>query len=97
MKILVFAVIVCLVVGCSAEQAEEFVFKNLMESDLIERCGDENQECINSVKSQLVSCMEKSNWREILGKEEDEKLMLKFVKKFYPCFKDSDGNSHFKI
>jgi hypothetical protein len=96
MKILVFPVIACIIVGCSGERVEEFVFKNLMESDLVERCGDTNPVCVNLVKSQLDSCMEKSNWREILGKEEDKKLMLKFANKFYSCFKNSDGKPLFK-
>jgi len=97
MRSSILMVLVLFIAGCTGEQVEEQVFKHFMKSDLIERCGDEKPDCVTAVKSQLGSCMESSNWREILGKEDDDEVVMAFVEKFYPCFKSPDGQSYFAI
>ena len=91
-----FAIIFLLVVsGCSKEQTEEFVFRKVIEHDLVERCGEDNPQCVEAVEQQIESCMEKGDWRRVLENEDDEEEMRRFVLEFYPCFKDPDGNSYF--
>jgi len=84
-----------LVSGCSKEQTEEFVFRKVIQRDLVERCGEDNPQCVEAVEQQIESCMEKSDWRRVLENEDDEEEMKRFVFEFYPCFKDPDGNSYF--
>lgn len=83
-----------LVGGCSAEQAEEFAFRKVLEYKLKDECG-ENQECIDAVEEQIDSCMKKSDWRKYVENDEDDEEMARFVRLFFPCFKDPDGNSYF--
>ncbi|MGH1486618.1 MAG: hypothetical protein ACRBCI_10395 [Cellvibrionaceae bacterium] len=73
---------------------EEFTFRKLVESDLKEECGN-NEACKTAVSDQIKHCMEAANWQAILGNEEDAELMQNFVEKFYPCFKDSNGERLF--
>ncbi len=89
-------IILLLIGGCTTEQAEEFAFRKTMEYQLIDDCGKENKECIKAVKEQIESCMKKSDWRKYVNNDEDEKEMKRFISKFFPCFKDSNGNSYFK-
>ena len=87
--------ILLLLGGCSAEQTEEFAFRKMMEYQLSEDCGEDNKECIKAVKEQIESCMKKSDWRKYLENDEDEEEMKRFISVFFPCFKDSNGNSYF--
>jgi hypothetical protein len=87
-------VVLLLVIGCSEEQTEEFVFKKTMEYQLKDDCG-KNKDCISAVEKQIESCMEKSDWRKYLKNSEDEEELNRFIKIFFPCFKDPNGNSYF--
>jgi len=86
--------ILLLVTGCSPEQTEEFVFKKTMEYQLKDDCG-EDTDCISAIEEQIESCMKNSDWRNYLKNSEDEEELNRFVKTFFPCFKDHDGNSYF--
>jgi len=90
-------IILLLIGGCTTEQAEEFAFRKTMEYQLIDDCGKEDKECIKAVKEQIESCMKESDWRKYVNNDEDEKEMKRFINKFFPCFKDSNGNSYFKL
>ncbi len=99
MKIFFSLILLILVSGCDYDleaSVEEFVFRKTAESDLIEKCA-EDKACIRAVKEQIESCMEKSKWRQYLenSEEEEEEELYRFVKTFYPCFKDPDGKSYF--
>lgn len=95
MKYSVF-IILLLIGGCTAEQVEEIAFRKVMEYQLIDDCGEDDKECIEAVKEQIESCMEKSDWRKYVKSDEDEEEMKRFVGEFFPCFKDSSGNSYFQ-
>ena len=86
-----------LLVGCSTEQTEEFVFRKVLEYQLKEECGEENKQCITDVEEQIQACMRESDWRAYLDNEEDEEEMKRFINAFFPCFKDANGNSHFPL
>ena len=79
-----------LIGGCSAEQAEEFAFQKVMEYKLKDECG-ENKGCINAVEEQIESCMKESDWRKYVKNDEDDEEMERFVRLFFPCFKDPNG------
>ena len=82
--------------GCSQEQAEEFAFRKTMEFQLKDECED-NQDCINAVEEQIESCMLQSDWRSYLESSEDEQELNRFIRVFFPCFKDPNGNSYFDV
>ena len=86
--------VLLLIIGCSEEQTEEFVFKKTMEYQLKDDCG-EDEECISAIEKQIESCMKKNDWRKYLRNSEDEEELNRFVEKFFPCFKDQNGNSFF--
>jgi len=94
MKRIVF-IFPLLIGGCSAEQTEEFAFRKTMEYQLKDKCGEESKECIKAVEEQIESCMKKSDWRKYLESNEDQEEMKRFISDFFPCFKDSNGNSFF--
>jgi hypothetical protein len=89
-------IILLLIGGCTAEQVEEIAFRKVMEYQLIDDCGEDDKACIRAVKEQIESCMEKSDWRKYVKSDEDEAEMKRFVGEFFPCFKDSSGNSYFQ-
>jgi len=93
-KLLYISICVFILAGCSEYDVEEFIFRTLVEYDLKEDCGD-NDECKQVVTDQIKICMEQAGWRNILGNEEDEKVMQGFIEKFHPCFKYKNGNSLF--
>ena len=95
MKYSVF-IILLLIGGCTAEQVEEIAFRKVMEYQLIDDCGEDDKACIEAVKEQIESCMIKSDWRKYVKSDEDEEEMKRFVGEFFPCFKDSSGNSYFQ-
>ncbi len=87
--------IVLLIGGCTAEQAEELAFRKVMEYQLTDECGEDNKACIEAVEEQIKACMEKSDWRKYVNNGEDEAEMKRFINQFFPCFKDPNGNSYF--
>jgi len=89
-------IILLLIGGCTAEQVEEIAFRKVMEYQLIDDCGEDDKACIKAVKEQIESCMEKSDWRKYVNNDEDEAEMKRFIGEFFPCFKDSNGNSYFQ-
>jgi hypothetical protein len=89
-------IILLLIGGCTAEQVEEIAFRKVMEYQLIDDCGEDDKACIKAVKEQIESCMEKSDWRKYVNSDEDEEEMKRFIGEFFPCFKDSNGNSYFQ-
>ena len=86
-----------LVGGCSGDQVEEFVFRKVLEYELKEDCGKENKQCIKDIEEQIQTCMNKSDWRAYLDNDEDQEEMQRFIKEFFPCFKDANGNSYFPL
>jgi len=76
------------------EQTEEFVFRKTMEYQLKDDCG-EDRNCISAVEKQMESCLARSDWRRYLKNNEDEEELNRFIKIFFPCFKNPNGNSYF--
>jgi len=64
MKVVITLIISFFLVGCSEKQIEEFAFRKTLEHDLIDLCGEDDKGCIAAVKSQVKTCMVKSNWRK---------------------------------
>ena len=83
-----------LMTACTGEQVEEVVFRETMEYQLEEDCGDD-EACKEAVETQMAACMEKSDWRSFLNNDEDPQELQRFIKEFFPCFKDPDGNPYF--
>ena len=94
MKINYLILMILLISGCSAEQAEEFAFRKTMEYQLADDCG-EDKECVKAVKEQIEACMEVSDWRKYVINNEDEAETNRFISRFFPCFKDSNGDAYF--
>lgn len=80
--------------ACTGEKVEEVVFRETMEYQLEQDCG-EDKECKDIVETQMEYCMEKSDWRSFLNNQEDAQELQRFIKEFFPCFKDPDGNPYF--
>ena len=95
MRILIIFLLLALG-GCSQEQAEEFAFRKTMEFQLKDEC-EEDQDCITAVEEQIESCMQQSEWRKYLNDSENEEELNRFIRVFFPCFKDSNGNSYFDV
>ena len=94
----VYIVTACLlaaVTGCSEQQVEELVFRKTLEYQLKDRCGDDNEACHEAVEEQIRECLRKSEWKRYLDSHEDEAEVERFVREFYPCFRDADGNPLF--
>jgi hypothetical protein len=90
--------IVCIIFfisSCSREGVEEFSFRKTLEITLIDLCGKEDKECISAVKSQVGTCMKKSNWKRYLDNEEIESEKHRFMKEFYSCITDDNGTPYF--
>jgi hypothetical protein len=75
---------------------EELAFRKTLEYDLVKLCGDDDEECISAVKSQLKECMERSDWRRFLQSQEDQIELKRFTSEFYACIVDTDGNPYFE-
>ena len=86
-----------LITGCSEEKVEEFAFRETMEYQLKNKCGDENKKCLEAIEEQIASCMEISDWRKYLESDEDQKELQRFIHQFFPCFKDPNGNPYFPL
>ena len=99
MRIILVIVIFVLVCSCNIEQVEEFAFRKTIEYSLVEMCEEESKdkECVDAIKAQIEACMEESDWRQYLENEDDKKEMNRFINRFYPCFKNSQGESFFEI
>lgn len=96
-KIFFMLIAVVLLGACSAEQTEEFAFRKTMEYQLIERCGEDDEACIAAVEAQIKTCMAQSDWRKYVRNDEDEAELNRFIRAFFPCFKDADGNPYFQV
>ncbi len=83
--------------GCSAEQFDEFVFRKVMEYQLKDECGEDNRPCIEAIEEQIESCMQKSDWRTYLDSDGDQEETQRFIRDFFPCFKDANGKSYFPV
>ena len=97
MKKILASALLLFLIGCTTEQTEEFVFRKVLEYQLKEECGADNKQCIAHVEEQIQACMNESDWRAYLENEEDEEELQRFIKAFFPCFKDDDGNAYFPL
>jgi predicted ribosome quality control (RQC) complex YloA/Tae2 family protein len=88
---------ILLITGCSGEKVEEFVFRETMEYQLKNKCEEENKECFKAIEEQIDRCMKISDWQKYLDNDEDQEEMQRFIYKFFPCFKDPNGNSYFPL
>ena len=86
-----------LIGGCSAEQFDEFVFRKVMEYQLKDECGEENEKCYAAIEAQIESCMKKSDWRTYLDSDGDHAETQRFIRDFFPCFKDENGKPYFPV
>lgn len=84
-----------LTTGCDQWDPEELAFRKTMEYNLVEACGDDDQACVDAVKSQLKGCMEKSDWKGFVNDSDNEAEKQRFVSEFYSCVVDEDGNPYF--
>lgn len=82
--------------SCSDAQVEEFFFRKTLEFSLVDLCGEEDQECIAAVKTQIDGCLEESDWRRYLAAEDNIEEENRFAKKFYSCITDDNGNPYFE-
>ena len=96
MRVIAIFIFLLLITACSAEQAEELAFRKVLEYELIELCGDEDNECIAAVKAQIKDCMVKSNWRDYFNAQEDEAELRRFTIDFYSCIVDPEGEPYFE-
>ncbi|WNO07770.1 hypothetical protein [Teredinibacter sp. KSP-S5-2] len=85
-----------LLISCSEGQIEEFVFRKTLEISLVDLCGEEDKGCVEAVKSQVGNCMETSNWRMYMENEDNQDEFNRFIKEFYSCIVDEDGNPYFE-
>lgn len=92
------AILFCLLLltACSAENAEEFVFRKNLEYQLVKLCDDE-EACITAVKTQTKACMESSNWRDFLNNQDDTAELNRFTVAFYGCLLDPEGLPYFEV
>lgn len=97
MKSIPILFFVLLLTGCTAEQAEEFAFRKTMEYQLKEECGKKDKACIQAVEEQIESCMQKSEWKKYVDDSENEAEMQRFIRAFFPCFKDARGKPLFDV
>jgi len=95
MNIKILLLLLIVISGCSNDQVEEFAFRKSMQYNLSKLC-EEDKQCKSGVKSQISECMESSDWRNIIDNESDESMQA-FIKKFYPCFKDENGDPYFEL
>ena len=96
MRIIGLLILVLSIVSCTEGQVEELAFRKTLEYDLIKLCGDADKECVNAVKTQIKGCMEKSKWRNYLENQDSEDELNRFIKEFYSCIVDSQGNTYFQ-
>jgi len=97
MNRLFYPITILLITGCSGEEVEEFAFRETMEYQLKNKCGEENKECLKAIEEQIDSCMKTSDWKKYLDSDEDQEEMQRFIYKFFPCFKDPNGNPYFPL
>ena len=81
--------------GCGESQMEELVFRKTMEYQLKDTCGESDEVCSDTVEEQIVECLRQSGWKRYLENHENEAEQQRFVREFYPCFKDAEGNPLF--
>jgi hypothetical protein len=96
MRVLFLITSLLIVNGCSEDAIEEFAFRKTIEFDLLEKCEEIGRGCAAAVEKQIKSCMIKSDWKAYVDSDtDDDKEVMKFVDKFYPCFKDAKGEPYF--
>jgi hypothetical protein len=96
MRVVSILVVSLFLYSCNPDQLEEFAFRKTLELSLIDLCGEEDEECISAVKSQISDCMEKSDWKKYMENQDSEGELNRFTKKFYSCIVDVDGNPYFE-
>ena len=97
MKKIFIPAMLLITVGCSGEQAEEFAFRKVMEYQLKDDCGEKDKACLKAIEAQIEACMIESDWRRYLENEENEEELQRFIRAFFPCFKDAQGNPYFDL
>ncbi|HEY0720497.1 MAG TPA: hypothetical protein VGE50_04520 [Gammaproteobacteria bacterium] len=95
MRFIGVAIISLLQIACSDATVEEFTFRKVLEHDLINLCGDDDEACIHAVESQVKGCMEKSDWRKYVESQDDPDELKRFTKEFYGCVVDANGHPYF--
>lgn len=92
---LFIAILLLAMAGCSGDPVEELVFRKTLEYQLGDRCGENNEACIEAVAEQIAECMRQSDWKRYLDRHENEQELQRFIGRFFPCFKDANGNELF--
>ena len=82
--------------SCNVGQVEELAFRKTLEYDLVNLC-DKDDKCINSVKTQIKGCMEKSDWRKFMENQDSNEELERFTDEFYSCIVDENGNPYFEL
>ena len=77
-------------------ELEKIVFQKTLEYKLIEKCG-EDKPCAEAVKNLTPTCMDAADWKSLMKNQDDEVEQLRFMKTFYSCIVDADGNPYFEI
>ena len=96
MKYLILLSLAIVFMGCSQKDAEKFAFRKVLEYELVDKCGDD-EECIVAVKTQIPGCMEESDWYRYLNSDEDAEEFNRFANAFYACIVDPNGNPYFEL
>lgn len=81
--------------GCGEGGIEELVFRKTMEYQLKDHCAENDEACSEAVEEQIVECLRQSDWKRYLDSHENEEEQQRFVREFFPCFKDAEGNPLF--
>ena len=95
MRIILAIAILMTTAACSPQQVEEIVFRKYMEYQVKDLCDEDDRKCRAAVEEQIKSCMETADWRRFLDSEDDEDELQRFIKVFFPCFKDASGKPYF--
>ena len=95
MKVLVVILSLFLLTSCTEADVEELVFRKIIEYDLIELCGDDEQ-CKLDVKAQIKGCMVSSDWQGYIKNQDDDEELTRFTVQFYDCFVDPEGQPYFE-
>ena len=96
-KLIFLGLFTLLLAACTQEQVGNYVFEKTLQSGLIEECNKkpDAKACNKLVQQQIKGCLKKSGNFAEFDKNKNPQKMIKFVKTFYPCFKDKEGKALF--
>jgi hypothetical protein len=95
MRLIRLTLVLFFIVSCSDVDIEKIAFRETLQHNLKELCGEEDKPCIAAVEAQTERCMEQSNWRQYMSDEDNEEEYERFVTEFYSCIVDPQGQPYF--